>query len=158
MLPTDGERVVGSDNTSVLSVSGKSATKLPSQHFKTARSALSLTRRNKLVCSIAVFSSVAEYNLQLDDLCKNTRLVPTTITERPTSRIQSCCSACSGVILSEGLHSRHLRMKSKNSMSLVLRADAKSRVSGRRFRPLELVMQRGFPLESVRISCVCVCV
>ena len=34
-------------------------------------------------------------------------------------------------------------------MSLVLTATARSRVPGRCFRPLELVIQRGLPLESI---------
>lgn len=65
-----------------------------------------------------------------------------------TSTIQSCCKAISGVSLFAGSQARHLVRKSKKSSSVVLRAEESSFVSGRRLRPLELVMQRGLPLES----------
>lgn len=45
-------------------------------------------------------------------------------------------------------HSRHLEIKSMKSWSLHLRAIDKFLEFGLRFRPLELVMQRGFPRES----------
>ena len=70
-----------------------------------------------------------------------------------TSSIHSCRRASSGVIRSLGSHSRQRRRKSKKRVSLVLTATARSRVPGRCFRPLELVIQRGLPLESI----VCVC-
>ena len=41
-------------------------------------------------------------------------------------------------------------------MSLVLTATARSRVPGRCFRPLELVIQRGLPLESIVYVWMCV--
>ena len=40
-------------------------------------------------------------------------------------------------------------------MSLVLTATARSRVPGRCFRPLELVIQRGLPLESIVYVWMC---
>ena len=70
-----------------------------------------------------------------------------------TSSIHSCRRASSGVIRSLGSHSRQRSRKSRKRVSLVLTATARSRVPGRCFRPLELVIQRGLPLESI----VCVC-
>ncbi len=45
-------------------------------------------------------------------------------------------------------HSKHLLIKSRKLASLVLMACAKSLLPGRRFFPLLLVIQRGWPLES----------
>lgn len=48
-------------------------------------------------------------------------------------------------------------MKSMKIVSLHLRAIAKFLEPGFRLRPFVLVMQRGFPLESVQEKCVFVC-
>ena len=68
-----------------------------------------------------------------------------------TSSIQSCCSASSGVILLLGSHSKQRHKKFKNCPSVVLTAAGRSLVPGRRLRPLEFVIQRGFPLESAYV-------
>ena len=47
-------------------------------------------------------------------------------------------------------YQRHFLMKSKNNASFVLSAIASSLVAGRCLLPLELTIQRGLPLESVK--------